>query len=251
MYTFDDQTGTFRLAGIPYLEFLAMLHTQLMPRSYLEIGTRTGASLQDVGCDTIAVDPQFILDPGATGKRARTFFFQVPSDVFFATQDVAQLLGRPVDIAFLDGMHRFEFLLRDLIGTEAQCHPRSLILLHDCLPLNARMALRQFRPGDPTEQDAADFWTGDVWKILAALAEYRPDLRMHILDCPPTGIVALTGVDPESRVLAEHYYDIVDRYLDLTMDDARLAEFWADVTLTPSAPLREEPDRLTALFSLY
>ena len=62
-------------------------------------------------------------------------------------------------MVFLDGMQRFEFRLRDLIGTEVAGYLRSLILLHDCVPLNPRMALRQWSPGDPLETWTASFWT--------------------------------------------------------------------------------------------
>jgi hypothetical protein len=251
MYRFDDVTATFRLLGVPYLDFLSALHTQLAPRSYLEVGTETGASLTAAGCDAIAVDPRFALQAGATGNRKRTFFFQMPSDTFFATENVPGLLGRPVDIAFLDGLHRFEYLLRDLIGTEAACHPRSLILLHDCVPLNPRMALRQYQPGPASEADSMYFWTGDVWKLLPILQQYRPDLRLHVLDCPPTGLVAITRLDPESRVLADSYYDIVDQYAGSVIDENRLRSFWEELKLTDSRPLCTEPDRLTELFSLY
>jgi len=174
VHDFDDATNSFRMLGVPYFDFLTALHTHLTPRTYLEVGTETGSSLALVGCDAIAVDPQFQLDVTATGNRRRTFFFQMPSDTFFATENVRELLGRPVDMVFLDGMHRFEFLLRDLIGTEAACHPRSLILLHDCVPLIPRMALRQWLPGGPSETDTASFWTGDVWKLLPILKKYRP-----------------------------------------------------------------------------
>ncbi len=251
MNDFDDATASFRLCGVPYLEFLAALHTHLAPRTYLEVGTETGESLAVAGCDAIAVDARFALQAGATGNRKRTFFFQMPSDTFFATEDVTRLLGSPVDIAFLDGMHRFEFLLRDLIGAEAACHSRSLILLHDCLPLNPRMALRQYRPGDSSEGETIYFWTGDVWKLLPILGEYRPDLRLHVLDCPPTGLVAITRVDPTSRILADCYYDIVDQHAASVIDNDRLRSFWEGLQLTPSRPLCEEPDRLTELFSLY
>jgi hypothetical protein len=251
MHRFDQATGSFRLLGVPYLDFLTALHTHLTPRTYLEIGTETGASLAPVGCDAIAVDPRFALQTGVTGNRRRTFFFQMPSDTFFANEDVPGLLGRPVDIAFLDGMHRFEFLLRDLIGAEAACHSRSLILLHDCLPLNPRMALRQYRQGDPAEGDSVYFWTGDVWKLLPILKQHRPDLRLHLLDCPPTGLVAITRVDPSSRVLADSYYDIVDQYAGAVIDETRVRTFWEELTLTDSQPLCERPDRLTELFSLY
>ncbi|WP_407688587.1 class I SAM-dependent methyltransferase [Mycobacterium sp. HUMS_1102779] len=241
MHDFDDATNSFRLLGVPYLDFLAALHTHLTPRTYLEVGTARGDSLKLAGCDAIAVDPGFQLEVTATGKRRRTFFFQMTSDDFFATENVRELLGRPVDMAFLDGLHRFEFLLRDLIGTEAACHPRSLILLHDCVAVNARIALRQ-SPGGA--------WTGDVWKLLPILKKYRPDLRLHVLDCPPTGLVAITRLDPASRILADSYYDIVDEYAATVMDDNRLRSFWEELEMTDSRPLCEEPDRLTALFNL-
>ena len=82
MHDFDDATNSFRMLGVPYLDFLTALHTHLTPRTYLEVGTETGSSLALVGCDAIAVDPQFQLDVTATGNRRRTFFFQMPSDTF-------------------------------------------------------------------------------------------------------------------------------------------------------------------------
>lgn len=242
MHEFDDATGSFRMLGVQYLDFLAALHTHLTPRTYLEVGTESGSSFAVANCDAIAVDPQFQLEVSATGNRRRTFFFQMPSDTFFATENVRELLGRPVDMAFLDGMHRFEFLLRDVIGAEAACHARSLILLHDCVPLNPHMALRKRLHVD---------WTGDVWKLLPILKKYRPDLRLHVFDCPPTGLVAITRVDPASRILADCYYDIIDQHAGSVMDENRLRSFWDELELTDSRPLYEQPDRLTELFSLY
>ncbi len=246
-----DATATLSLSGVVYIQFLQALHAHLTPRSYLEVGTSKGMSLAIACCDTIAVDPQFQIEVTATGNRTRTLLFQMTSDDFFATQNVPALLGRPVDMAFLDGMHRFEYLLRDFIGAEAACHPRSLILLHDCVPSNTRMALRQPRLGDSSEGDTAGWWTGDVWKLLPILREYRPDLRIHVLDCPPTGLVAITRLDPASSVLADRYYEIVDQHAASILDDDRLRAFWDKLELTASRPLCEEPDRLTELFTLY
>ena len=251
MHEFDQATASFRMLGVPYLDFFAALHAHLAPRTYLEVGTSTGSSLALVNCDAIAVDPQFQLQIDGSGNRKRTFFFQMPSDEFFATQNITDLFGRPVDLAFLDGMHRFEFLLRDLIGAEAACHSKSLIVLHDCMPLNPRMALRQWLPGGPLESETTHFWTGDVWKLLPILKQYRPDLRIHVLDCPPTGLVAISRVDSGSRVLADHYYEIVDQHAAAVMNEQHLQAFWDEYRLTDSRPLCETPDRLTELFSLY
>lgn len=247
----DNPTATFCLSGVGYIEFLNALHTDLTPRSYLEVGTATGASLAVAGCDTIAVDPRFEVEAGGSGNRKRSFFFQMTSDDFFAAEDVPALLGRPVDMVFLDGPHRFEYLLRDFIGAEAACHPHSLILLHDRVPSNTRMALRQYEPGDSSEGDTADWWTGDAWKLMPILREYRPDLRLHVLDCPPTGLVAITRLDPASSVLADRYYEIIYQHGASVLDEGRLRSLWDELELTASRPLCEQPDRLTELFTLY
>jgi hypothetical protein len=90
-----------------------------------------------------------------------------------------------------------------------------------------------------------------VWKLLPILREYRPDLRLHVLDCPPTGLVAITRLDPASSVLADCYDDIVDQHAATVLDEDRLRSFWDKLELTASRPLCEEPDRLTELFTLY
>ena len=46
------------------------------------------------------------------------------SDDFFASHDLAQVLGgRPVDLAYIDGMHQFEFALRDFMNLERYVGP--------------------------------------------------------------------------------------------------------------------------------
>ena len=72
-----------------------------------------------------------------------------------------------------------------------------------------------------------------------------------MLDCPPTGLVAITRLDPESSVLADCYYEIVDQYAGSVLDEGRLRSFWDKLELTASRPLCEQPDRLTELFTLY
>lgn len=47
------------------------------------------------------------------------------SDEFFARSDLHELLGgTPVDLAFIDGMHLFEFALRDFVNLERLCPSR-------------------------------------------------------------------------------------------------------------------------------
>jgi SAM-dependent methyltransferase len=134
------------------------------------------------------------------------------SDDFFAQHDVLELFPNGPDVAFLDGMHHFEYLLRDFINTERCCHQHSLILLHDCLPVNRRMAERELRVDPDEAEETRLWWTGDVWRLLPALKKHRPDLRVTFLDCPPTGLVAVTNLDPRSAILQREYQSVLDEF---------------------------------------
>ena len=53
--------------------------------------------------------------------RAACHLFEMTSDAFFAAHSPSALLGRPVDLAFIDGMCRFELALRDVLNIEPHC----------------------------------------------------------------------------------------------------------------------------------
>ncbi|HEY5300648.1 MAG TPA: hypothetical protein VIJ55_08235 [Acetobacteraceae bacterium] len=113
--------------GELYTWALKELHDQLRPDTYFEIGTATGDTLALADCTSIAVDPAFRVARDVVGKKPACCLFQLTSDEFFARHDLGGLLGKPVSMAFLDGMHHFEFLLRDFINTEKHCRaPRRI-----------------------------------------------------------------------------------------------------------------------------
>lgn len=192
-----------RLPGPIYLDVMAMLHRWLRPRTYLEIGVAAGDSivLIEPGTRAIGVDPMPVIDkplPAGAAICAQT------SDDFFGTQDVRALLGGlAVDVAFIDGMHLFEFALRDFINVEKHCEAGSTILMDDCWPLNERVAARE---------RATHFWTGDVWRVIPALRKYRPNLRIRVIATAPAGLAVVRGLDPASRTLSENYDAIVQEF---------------------------------------
>ena len=195
-----------RLPGPASYEVLATIHNWLRPRTYVEIGVETGTSLMlaPPGTRVIGVDPA----PAITRPLPPdTTVYAEKSDDFFANRDVRGLLGgQPVELAFIDGMHQFEFVLRDFMNLERHCTAGSTILLDDCIPLDRRSASR-----DRT----TEFWTGDVWRVIPALKKYRPDLRIHTIAASPTGLGVVRGLDPASRVITESYDAIVKEFLAL------------------------------------
>jgi hypothetical protein len=220
----SDYTGEF------YITVLERLHRLLEPCTYLEIGTDTGESLRVASCDTLAIDTAFRITGTAIGSKHRCLLFQMPSDRFFKTYDVRQLLGAPVDLAFLDGMHLSEFLLRDFINVERACRPNSVVALHDCMPTDVYIAERV---DDRARRDALstrpDWWTGDVWKVVVALKTYRPDLVIHALDAAPTGLVLVTNLNPESDTLVANYQTIIENFRSLDLIEYGLDRYQGEL----------------------
>lgn len=202
--------------GLDYREFLDALHQQLRFDWYLEIGSQTGMSLAKSRSPSVAVDPVFKIRHDIAGNKARLHLFQETSDEFFEAGHLKALKIKP-NFSFLDGMHLFEYLLRDFINTEAASTQSSVIALHDCCPSDHGMTTRDLDnlPRGP--------WTGDVWKLIPILQDYRPDLKLQVFDCAPSGFVVLSGLDPKSSVLRKNYDKIVKQYQELT-----LAEFGVD-----------------------
>src|SRR5262245_20991235 len=210
----DEQRGEELVAlngSTNYLDFLSNLASESGAQTYLEIGTQAGSSLARIDCPSIAVDPSLSLSVEVVGKKPICMLFQMTSDDFFKRYDPVRLLGRRLDVAFLDGMHLYEFLLRDLINTDKYCQRGSVIALHDCITPTFEMTSRECR-GATLNRKYLNYWTGDVWKIIPILKAYRPDMEVQYVDCPPTGLVILTRLDPSSNVLAANYDTIVSEF---------------------------------------
>jgi hypothetical protein len=207
-------------AGEFYQVVMARLHDILKPRNYFEIGVQNGATLRIAKCISAAVDPEFQIDGSALSGKSRCFFYQMTSDEFFRDYDLTAIFGGPVDIAFLDGMHWYEYLLRDFINTEKHCKRNSVIMIHDCLPTDEHVGRRL--ANDDTlraRSDNASWWAGDVWKAIAILLKYRKDLRVLALNAPPTGLILVTNLNPYCETLAARYFDVVAEFRDLSLSE--------------------------------
>ena len=184
-----------------YLDFLAETHRQLKPAAYLEIGVDVGHSLALADCPSIGVDPDFRIEAELDQRVA---LFRTLSDEYFARADpLAPTDGVPFELSFIDGLHLFEFALRDLIVAERHSGARGVVILDDVLPRTVDESARE-------RHTVA--WTGDVFRVVEVLSRYRPELILLPLDTSPTGLLMVLGLDPNSTVLVDHYDEIMSEF---------------------------------------
>jgi Methyltransferase domain len=191
------------MPGMVYKDVLKLIHESLPVKSYAEIGVRYGDSLALAKPDAsvVGIDPRPLI---GRNINARAKLYPVTSDQFFESYDLLAELGAPrLELAFIDGLHRFEQVLKDLINIERYADDKTIVLIHDCLPV-ARLTA--------TREQVTDYWCGDVWKIVRCLRDYRPDLVVGVVPARPSGLGMITNLDPGSTVLREHYDEIVERY---------------------------------------
>lgn len=182
-----------------YLTLLQHVHAELRPAFYLEIGFRHGASLALAQGDALGIDP----DPAIHHPLpASTRILQATSDDFFEF-GAATLLRPAPDLVFIDGMHLFEYTLRDFMNVELYAKPTTLVIVDDIFPNHPVQADRERR---------SRVWTGDVWKLLVCLTQERPDLILLPLDTRPTGLLLIAGLDHTHRGLWDRYNPIVNHY---------------------------------------
>ncbi|WP_296706063.1 class I SAM-dependent methyltransferase [Rhodoblastus sp.] len=222
-----------RVAGVNYVEFLRVLHGRLKPATYFEIGVQFGDTLKLANCATICVDPRFQCEINVLCGKPVCHCYQMTSDEFFGANNPTAIFGRPIDFAFLDGMHWFEFLLRDFINTEKHCASRSTIVMHDCLPPGFYMTTRDNDAVNHPESDFKGWWAGDVWKIVPTLIKYRPDLSISITDCAPTGLVIVTNLNPDDTILTTNYNQILTEFKE--MDREEFEHYWKNVFIDHAA----------------
>jgi hypothetical protein len=202
--------------------FLRHLHRSYKPRNYLEIGVNDGRSLALSRVPSVAVDPAFKV---VTDISCDVHLVKATSDDFFARKDPLIHLrngrnpfralarrdpinlfgGDPkLELSFIDGLHLFEFALRDFMNVEKLSRWSSVIVLDDMLPRDVDEAARDRH---------TKFWAGDVFKVATVLRRYRPDLLVVDVDTAPTGVVAIFGANSESTVLKDNYDKILEEFV--------------------------------------
>jgi hypothetical protein len=234
--------------GKGYTDVLMSLHEWLEPANYFEIGTGEGNSLYIAKCATVAVDVKFILGArDIIGEKPFCALYRMSSDTFFSNHDPTVIFDGPIELAFLDGMHHCDYLLRDFANTERCCRPSSVIAMHDCVPVEIAIAEQSELP--PINPAHEGWWTGDVWRTLLALRKHRPDLAFTVLDSFPTGLVLVTNLDPQSTALTDGYAAIVGEMKSLSLQQIGLEAFFSMINLESTSVI-ETKEKMAERFSL-
>jgi len=130
-------------------------------KSYLEIGVNTpnqpGYNWIGVECDI-----KHGVDPNVETT------YKVTSDEFFNNH-----ISQKYDIVFVDGLHLFEQVYKDIINSLNNLNGNGVIVVHDCNPITEITQRRE---------RASDAWHGDVWKAIVKLRIENPDIEIYTVD---------------------------------------------------------------------
>jgi len=111
--------------------------------SYLEIGCFKNETFNSIIIrDKIGVDPV----SGGTIKKTSDEFFKDNKNYF--------------DICFIDGLHKYDQVRKDIFNCFNFLNNDGVILVHDCLPERIR---------DQMIPRSHEHWNGDVWKVIVEM----------------------------------------------------------------------------------
>lgn len=130
-------------------------------RSYLEIGCDKNQVFKHINvANKIGVDPR----RGGTHRMTSDKFFENNNQTF--------------DVIFIDGLHYYDQVAKDVINGLTVLNPNGIILIHDMLPRSEEEAIV------PIPENPKGFWLGDVWKLAFDLNDNN-DLNFNIYktDC--------------------------------------------------------------------
>lgn len=167
------------------LQLIQSLIDKRKYKTYLEIGVRRGKVFFKVAClNKVAVDPEYSFGWKEKIKRSLSTlrgrkFYDLTSDDFFDQYADKLFSENKVDIVLVDGMHEFEFALRDILNSLKYLSDHGVIIVHDCNPLS-KEATCSFKEYE--QRGFTGTWNGDVWKSIYYLQENRKDLEVFVAD---------------------------------------------------------------------
>jgi hypothetical protein len=164
--------------------------------NYLEIGCAGNGMF-----DSVIAKNKTGIDPEIGGT------IRITSDEFFRRDD-----GTRYDVIFIDGLHIYEQVRRDVINALSRLTKGGWIALHDMLPRNW---LEEHVPR------ISEVWTGDVWKVAFELSKSADiDFRIIKVDM---GVGVLRPLRKDAHLLD----------LRSTLTDKRFPYFYDHISTLP------------------
>lgn len=122
------------------------------------------SSYLEIGCDKNQVFSKIHLEnkEGVDPNRGGTL--RMTSDEFFNND------FRKWDLIFIDGLHEYEQVSRDVSNALDRLNQNGTIVIHDMLPTASNQA---------TPRPVVRYWLGDVWRLAFDLVE-RNDIKFNI-----------------------------------------------------------------------
>ena len=164
-------------------------------KNYLEIGCDKNQSFSKINIkNKVGVDPI----SGGTIRDTSDNFFKINKDKF--------------DIIFIDGLHHYDQVSRDIKNSLNILNQNGFILVHDCLPRSiAHQAIPRYRGS----------WNGDVWK---SIVEMRTLVNIETYTCQidfGVGVIKNTknsdilkiDLNDFSKLKFKDYYHNYKRYM--------------------------------------
>ena len=159
----------------------------------------------EIGCDQnqlfskVIIDNKIGVDPVSGGNIRKTSddFFKVNNDKF--------------DIVFIDGLHTYEQVKKDILNSVNCLNVNGIILVHDCMPDSlGKQAVPRYKMQ----------WNGDVWKAIVDLRQTE-DLDIYTCEMDQgIGIITkkknsslLSLNKPMHKIKFKDYFDNYKEYM--------------------------------------
>lgn len=142
-------------------ELINSLITKNNFKTYLEIGVNTPSQ---PGYNWVGID--IPLKHGVDPNVETTY--KMTSDEFFEKH-----ISQKYDIIFIDGLHIFEQVYKDITNSIENLNENGVIVVHDCNPITEITQRRE---------RASDAWHGDVWKSIVKLRMENIGLDISTVD---------------------------------------------------------------------
>ncbi|MDA9960625.1 class I SAM-dependent methyltransferase [Candidatus Pelagibacter sp.] len=137
----------------------------------------------EIGCDQnqlfskIEIENKTGVDPESGGNIKTT------SDDFFLSNT------EKFDIIFIDGLHMYEQVKKDILNSINCLNDGGIVLVHDCMPDSlAKQAVPRFKMK----------WNGDVWK---AIVDLRQNKDLDIYTCEMDEGIGIIKKNKNSEIL--------------------------------------------------